>query len=58
MANGDRILIEHPENIAFDPGSSNGNSGSEEFHVISSSLLVFSNFGAVTSIAIVDRAEV
>ncbi len=58
MENGDRILIEHPENIAFDPGSSNGKPGSEEFYVISSSLRVFSNFGAVTSVAIVDRAEV
>jgi hypothetical protein len=58
MENGDRIMIEHPENIAFDPGSSNGKSGSEEFYVISSSLRVFSTFSAVTSVAMVDRAEV
>lgn len=58
MENGDRIVIEHPENIAFDPGSSNGKSGSKEFYVISSQLRVFSNFSAVTSVAILDRGEV
>lgn len=59
MENGDRIIIEHPENIAFDPGSSNnGKPGSEEFYVISSQLRMFSNFSAVTSVTIVDRAEV
>lgn len=55
MENGDRIVIEHPENIAFDPGSTNGKTGSEEFYVISSQLRVFSNFGAVTSVAVLDR---
>jgi hypothetical protein len=58
MENGDRIAIEHPENIAFDPGSANGKSGSDDFYVISSQLRVFSSFGAVTSIAMLDHAEV
>ena len=57
LENGDRIMIEHPENIAFDPGATNGKSGSDDFYVISSQLRVFSNFSAVTSVAIVDRGE-
>ena len=34
MENGDRIAIEHPENIAFDPGT-NGTEGSPDFYVLS-----------------------
>src|SRR4051812_27795935 len=49
MENGDRIVIEHPENIAFDPGATNGKSGSDELYVISSQLRVFCNFGVVTT---------
>jgi hypothetical protein len=57
LENGDHVLIEHPENIAFDPGQGNGKPGSEEFYVISSTLRLFSTFGAVTSVAIADRGE-
>ncbi len=57
LENGDRIIIEHPENIAFDP-SANGNSGgSEDFYVISKKLRVFGSFNAVTSVAVVDRPD-
>jgi len=56
LENGDRVIIGHPENIAFDPGSGEG-AGSEEFYVIANSLRLFSTFSAVTSIALVDRAE-
>jgi hypothetical protein len=56
LENGDRIIIEHPENIAFDPGK-NGSPGSEEFYVISSQLRLFSTFDAVASVALVDRGE-
>lgn len=56
LENGDRVIIEHPENIAFDP-SSNGSAGSEEFYVISRELRLFSTFGAVSSVALVDRGE-
>lgn len=35
MENGDRILIEHPENIAFDPASGEGTGGSDDFYVLS-----------------------
>jgi hypothetical protein len=56
LENGDRVVIEHPENIAFDPGN-NGSAGSEEFYVISSRLRLFSTFSAVSSVALVDRGE-
>jgi hypothetical protein len=56
LENGDRIVIEHPENIAFDPGSGNG-SGSDDFYVISNKLRLFSSFSAVTSVAVLDRGE-
>ena len=57
MENGDRVLIEHPENIAFDPGSNSGKGGSEDFSVISKKLRLFSTFSAVTGVAILDRGE-
>jgi hypothetical protein len=53
LENGDRIVIEHPENIAFDPGA-NGTPGSTDFYVISGRLRVYSTFDAVTSVALVD----
>jgi hypothetical protein len=56
LENGERIIIGHPENIAFDPGEGEG-MGSEEFYVIANRLRLFSTFGAVTSVALVDRAE-
>ena len=56
MENGDRIIIDHPENIAFDP-TSDTRSGSKEFYVLSNQLRLFSTFEAVTSVAIVDRGE-
>jgi hypothetical protein len=56
LENGDQVLIEHPENIAFDPGS-NGDPGSDEFYVLSRRIRLFSSFSAVTSVALVDRGE-
>lgn len=56
LENGDRVIIEHPENIAFDPPSSEA-AGSEDFYVISNKLRLFSTFSAVTSIALLDRGE-
>lgn len=57
MENGDRVLIEHPENIAFDPGNGDQSPGSSEFHVISRQLRLVSTFNAVTSVAVLDRAD-
>lgn len=53
LENGDRVLIEHPENIAFDPEPG----GTEEFYVISGKIRLFSTFGAVSSVALADRDE-
>ena len=56
LENGDRVIIGHPKNIAFDPG--NGEStGSDEFYVLSRNLRLFSNFSAVTSVALLDKAD-
>jgi hypothetical protein len=51
MENGERILIGHPENIAFDPGSAGGVGASDDFYVISSGLRMFS---AITSIGMLE----
>lgn len=51
LENGDRVVIEHPENIAFDP---NGGA-SNEFYVISGAVRMFSTFGAVSSVALADQ---
>jgi hypothetical protein len=55
LENGDRIIIEHPENIAFDPAAAEGTGRSEDFYVISNKLRMFSTFGAVTSVGLIDR---
>ena len=51
LENGDRALIEHPENIAFDPQGK----GSEDLYVISEKPRLFSSFSAVSSISLADR---
>jgi hypothetical protein len=56
MENGDRILIEHPENIAFDPTNSNGK-GSSVFYVLSGPLRFFGTFDAVSSVALACKPE-
>jgi hypothetical protein len=57
LENGDRVMIEHPENIAFNPASGNGTGASDEFYVISNQLRLFSTFAAVASVALLDRGE-
>ncbi len=53
LESGDRVLIEHPENIAFDPEAKG--SETDEFYVITGRLRLFSTFGAVSSIALADQ---
>jgi hypothetical protein len=53
LENRQNITIEHPENIAFDPGV-NGNASSSEFYVITRRLRMFSTFEAVASVALLD----
>ncbi|HVX85485.1 MAG TPA: hypothetical protein VH253_11945 [Phycisphaerae bacterium] len=50
LENGDRVVIEHPENIAFDPTGK-----SEEFYVISGRMRLFSTFSSVTGVVLADR---
>jgi hypothetical protein len=57
MENGDRVVIEHPENIAFEPATPEGVGGSEDFYVFSNRLRLFSTFGAVTGVSLADRGE-
>ncbi len=54
LQNGDRILIEHPENIAFDPTEN----GREDFHVLTAKMQYFSAFTAVTSVARLDDERI
>ena len=54
LENGDRAVVEHPENLAFDPNE-NGRDG---FVLLSAKIRYFSSFSAVTSLAILDDAEV
>jgi len=61
MENGDRIVIEHPENIAFDPGDNNpGEKGTpprSKFSVVSRQVFFIGTFEAVTSVALLDSGE-
>ena len=56
IENGDRIVIEHPENIAFDPGG-NGSPPRSDFFVVSRQLVFLGTFEAVTSVALLDTGE-
>ena len=51
LENGERAVIEHPENIAFDPETN----GSEDFYVISGRVRLFSTLGAVSGVYLADR---
>ena len=50
LESGDRVMIEHPENLAFDPGSAQ-RPGSREFRAITGGLWFFGTFDKVTSVA-------
>jgi hypothetical protein len=50
MVGGERIMIEHPENIAFDPTPG----GNSKFYVIGGQIRYFGNFEAISSIATLD----
>jgi len=57
LGNGQRVLIEHPENIAFDPASNGSAKGSSDFYVIASDLRLFSTLDTVSSVALLDTGE-
>jgi hypothetical protein len=45
---GEQAIIEHPENVAFDPRPGS----SSDFYVLTGSLRMFNTFDAVSSVAI------
>ncbi len=53
LVGGERALIEHPENVAFDPRPG----ASSDFYVLTGSLRQFSTFKAVSSLAILAGSE-
>jgi hypothetical protein len=55
LDNGDRVIVEHPENIAFDPTPNGKGATSANFSVITSKLIVLSTFDAISSVTLVDR---
>ncbi len=55
--NGDRVIIEHPENIAFDPTAKARSVRAQDFYVFSRNRRVYSTFNAVTSVSLVDQGE-
>ena len=57
LENGERIAVEHPENIAFDPGADGSEAGSPDFYVISGRIRLFSTFEAVTGVALADTGQ-
>lgn len=58
MENGERIMVNHPENLAMDAGPEDGTGGSRFFYVIGDRLRHFGTFDAVTNVVTLDRAEV
>ena len=52
LENGDRVVIDHPENIAYDPEG-----GSSDFYVISGRARLFGTFEAVTNIGTLEQLE-
>lgn len=56
MENGDRLTVEHPENIAFQPGNGTEN-GSPDFYVRTGKLRYYGTFDAITGAALVDSPD-
>ena len=53
LENGDRVIVEHPENIAFDPTEN----GSGRVAIISGKLAHYTNLATITSISLLDQGE-
>ena len=54
LENGQRIEVEHPENIVF-PATEHGPAGRDDFYVRSGATRLYSIIEAVTSIAVQDE---
>ena len=48
--NGDRAVVDHPENVAFDPTEN----GRDRLFIVSNKLVYYSSLSAVTSLAELD----
>jgi len=51
LESGERALVEHPENVAFDPEPN----GREDVYVISRTLRLVTTLGAISGIYLADR---
>lgn len=51
--NGDRVSIEHPENIAYHLAPDDG-TGATDFYVRTGRVRVYSTFAAVTFVGVID----
>jgi hypothetical protein len=53
LENGDRIVIEHPENIALEPANGSGQ-GSRDFYIMSQRLRHYGTFESITGVTLID----
>jgi len=59
IENGDRLVIEHPENISFNSEPKNPkHPNANRFHVVNGDVLYVSTFDAVSSVVEVDAGQV
>ena len=54
LENGERVIVQHSENIAFDPEPD----GSVRFRVIATKLVTDGTLDAISSISTLDRGQV
>lgn len=57
MENGDRLLIEHPENIGYNPTAPVNSLRAARLSVTSGDLQFLGTFDAVTTVALKDTGE-
>ena len=53
LGGGERVVVRHPENVAYDPKED----GSARLYIISGKLGVFTNLDAVTALTRLDRGQ-
>jgi hypothetical protein len=53
LENGDRVIIEHPENVAFNPKENT----SERVAIVSGNLAHYTTLSAITAISLLDQGE-
>ncbi len=58
IENGDRLIIEHPENISFNPEPKDPkHPNANRFHVVNGDVLYVSTFDAVSSVVEIDAGQ-